>query len=83
VTIMQPSLGARRPGRPPSCPPEVAVRIVTLHQQGLSYGAITSILNAEGLTTPAGRPRWQRSYVDRVLHTRYAKEILQAYLASA
>jgi hypothetical protein len=61
----------------------VAIRIVGLHQQGLSLGAITSLLNAEGLATPAGRPRWQRSYVDRLLHTRYAKEILQAYLVSA
>ena len=82
MTAMRPLSEARRPGRPPTCPPEVTVWIADLHRQGLSYGAISSILNAEGLATPAGRPRWQRSYVDRLLHTRHAAEI-QEYLAAA
>jgi hypothetical protein len=49
--------------------------IVELRHQGLSYGAISDVLNAEGVPTPSGRPVWLRSYVDRVLHTRYAQEL--------
>ena len=66
----------RRLGRPPVCPLEVVLQVVSLRRQGLSYAAISSILNAQGLPTPAGRPRWQRSYVDRLLHTRHVEEIL-------
>lgn len=65
----------RRPGRPPLCPREVAARIVGLRREGLSYEAISDVLNAEGVPTPAGGLIWQRSYVDRVLHTRYAQEV--------
>jgi hypothetical protein len=71
-------LDCRRRGRPPACPLEVVLRVVELRQQGMSYGAISRVLNAEGLATPGGRPLWQRSYVDRLLHTRYAVEILWA-----
>lgn len=66
----------RRRGRPPCCPPAVAIRIVLLHLQGLSYQEICNVLNTEGVPTPLGRSPWQRSYVDRVLHTRYARDIL-------
>jgi|HubBroStandDraft_1064217.scaffolds.fasta_scaffold1025413_2 hypothetical protein len=66
----------RRPGRPPCCPLEVALRVVDLRRQGLSYAEISAVLNAEGVPTPAGRPRWQRSYVDRLLHTRYVVDLL-------
>jgi hypothetical protein len=58
---------------------EVVLQVVSLHHQGFSYRAISDILNAEGLSTPAGRPRWQRSYVDRLLHTHYVEEILRAH----
>lgn len=75
---MSPAKPPPRPGRPPACPLEVVLQVVRLRQQGFSYGAICNILNAADLPTPAGRPRWQRSYVDRLLHTRYATEILHA-----
>jgi hypothetical protein len=65
----------RRRGRPPCCPPELAARIVGLHRQGLTYTQISAVLNAEGVPTPAGRVRWFKSSVDRLLHTRYAKEL--------
>jgi hypothetical protein len=65
----------RRSGRPPICPPELALRVVELRRQGLSYDAISAALNREGVPTPAGRPVWQKSYVNRLLHTRYANEI--------
>jgi Recombinase len=66
---------ARRPGRPPTCPLEVVIRVVELHRRGLSYAEISVVLNREGIPTPAGRPVWQKSYVDRLLHTRYAQDI--------
>lgn len=66
---------SRRPGRPPACPLEIVIRVVELRRQGLSYAEISAELNREGIQTPAGRPIWHKSYVDRLLHTRYAKEV--------
>jgi len=66
---------ARRPGRPPCCPDELVRRIIRLHQQGLSYRAISDVLNREGIPTPAGSAHRQKSHVDRLLHTRYASDI--------
>lgn len=65
----------RRAGRPPACPLAVVIRVVELRRQGLSYAEISVVMNREGIPTPAGRPVWQKSYVDRLLHTRYAREI--------
>jgi hypothetical protein len=64
----------RRRGRKPCCPRELAIRIIQLHQQGLSYAAIAAILNAEGIRTPNGR-LWRKGYVERVLHTLYARDL--------
>ena len=50
-------------------------QVIELHLQGLSYAQISAILNAEGIPTPMGRPRWLKSYVDRLLHTRYTREM--------
>jgi hypothetical protein len=69
----------RRPGRPPCCPPELAVRIIELHRSGLTYGQICIILNAKQVPTPMGGPRWLKSHVDRLLHTRYVREIMEGY----
>lgn len=71
-------LTPRRRGRPPCCPRELAIRIVQLRRQGLSYAAISAVLNAGGVLTPAGRPRWRKEYVDRLLHTRYARDIMES-----
>lgn len=71
------SAGHRGRGRPPSCPRELALRIVQLHLQGWGYQAIGDMLNDEGIPTPLGRPHWSKSYVDRLLHTQYVREILQ------
>jgi len=65
----------RRPGRPPVCAREVVIRIIELRRQGLSYSTISAVLNHEGVPTPMGRPVWHKSYVDRLLHTRYAMEL--------
>ncbi|WP_436757936.1 recombinase family protein [Streptosporangium sp. V21-05] len=61
-------------GRPPSCPPEVVSRVIQLRTQGFSLTEIGEVLNAEGVPTPAGGPRWAKSYVDRLLHTRHAQQ---------
>jgi Recombinase len=66
----------RRPGRPPACPREIIVRVIELRRQGLSYRQISAVLNAAGVPTPLGRSQWLKSSVDRLLHTQYAKEIL-------
>jgi hypothetical protein len=69
----------RRPGRPPVCPREIALRAVQLRRQGLSYEAISLALNTEGVPTPMGGSRWLKSHVDRLLHTQYAREIAEDY----
>jgi hypothetical protein len=66
----------RRPGRRPKCPPDVAVRIVSLRQQGLSYQAIGDLLTTERIPTPMGRSQWSKSHVNRVLHTMYVRDII-------
>jgi hypothetical protein len=66
---------SRPPGRPPACPLEVVTYVVELRLQGLSYAQISTELNHRGIPTPTGRPVWHKSYVDRMLHTRYAREI--------
>lgn len=68
-----------RPGRPPCCPLEVVLRVVDLRRQGLSLARISTVLNAEGVPTPEGRAGWQKSYVDRLLHTRYVREIINSH----
>jgi hypothetical protein len=71
-----PSRGMGRTGRRRSRPPvindEVAMRIVELRQQGLSYEAIANTLNAERAGTPLVSV-WTKAHVDRVLHTQYAR----------
>lgn len=69
----------RRPGRPPVCPLEIVIHVVELRLQGLSYAEISMVLNRESIPTPTGRPVWQKSYVDRLLHTQYAQEIWNQY----
>ena len=66
----------RRRGRPPVCTRELALRVVRLQRQGLSYREIAVALNAEGIRTPFGLP-WRKAHVDRLLHTRYAREIIE------
>jgi hypothetical protein len=66
----------RRPGRPPCCPRELAIRVIQLHRQGLSYAQICAVLNAERIPTPLGGSRWLKSHVDRLLHTRWVREII-------
>jgi hypothetical protein len=77
VSAAGPGEAAKRCGRPPCCPPELAILVVSLRLQGLTYAAISDALNSSGVPTPAGRPKWQRSYVDRLLHTRCAIELME------
>ncbi len=64
-------------GRPPCCSHELAVRIIQMRARGLSYAKICDVLNAEQVSTPTGGSRWLKSHVDRLLHTKYAREISQ------
>jgi Recombinase/Helix-turn-helix domain of resolvase len=64
----------RRPGRPPSCRRELAARILTLHDQGYSRRAIADVLNTDGLRAPMGQP-WTYQAVDRVLHSKYIRDL--------
>jgi recombinase len=68
-----------RPGRPPCCPPEVTARIIELRSKGLSYGQICIVLNAKQMPKPMGGSRWLKSNVVRILHTRYAREIIEGH----
>lgn len=70
---------ARRRGRPPCCPCELAARIARLHfQRGLSLRQISQMLNDEGIPTPMGQSLWRKSHVDRVLHTQYVRDIIES-----
>lgn len=72
-----PSPAPKRRGRPPCCPRELAIQVIQLRRRGLSYAKISAVLNADGIPTPAGRPLWQREYVDRLLHTQHVRDILK------
>lgn len=76
MSAVPPALPRRR-GRPPCCPTEVVAYVLTLRSQGLSLAAISAALNAEGICTPAGRPTWSKSYVDRLLHTRHVQDLIR------
>ncbi|QXN91884.1 recombinase family protein [Nocardia iowensis] len=64
----------QRRGRPRTCPDDVVRRIVEMHQNGVGYRDICRSLNADGIPTPAGRPKWYPSYVSRLLNTRNVVE---------
>jgi hypothetical protein len=53
------------------------VRIIRLRQADLSYEQIAGVLNAGGVPTPLGSPRWLKSHVDRLLHTRWVQELIE------
>lgn len=76
VTTPSVSILPRRPGRPPCCSRELAVRIIQLRRAGRSYAQICDVLNAEQIPTPMGGSRWLKSHVDRLLHTRWVKAII-------
>lgn len=67
---------ALRRGRPPCCPPEVLAEVIRLRLEGVSLAGIGATLNTDGVPTPSSRPRWTKSHVDRLLHTRYAREFM-------
>jgi hypothetical protein len=50
--------------------------------QGLTLMQICIVLNAHGIPTPMGRPLWRKSYIARLLHTRYVQDIIEEGAAS-
>jgi hypothetical protein len=77
VSAPKPSSGPKRRGRPPCCSRELATLVINMHQRGLTYMQICIALNAKGIPTPMGRPRWIKSSVARLLRTRYVREIIE------
>jgi hypothetical protein len=55
----------------------LAIYIIELRSRGLSYARISDVLNEEGVPTPMGSSCWQKSHVDRLLHTKYVRDILR------
>ena len=78
MSLATPSPTRGRRGRPPCCSRELAIRVIRLRRQRLSYAQISDVLNAEGIPTPAGRPLWRKEYVDRLLHTQYVRAIIES-----
>ncbi|MCV7164996.1 recombinase family protein [Mycobacterium stomatepiae] len=54
-----------------------------MRNEGFTYQRICDVLNEEGVPTPAGGPRWWRSHVWRLIHTRSAVELTSASRAAA
>lgn len=65
----------RRVGRPRQCPDEVLERALRMERTRLSLRSIADALNAEAIRTPAGRHRWTKSHVFRLLKTAAAEEM--------
>jgi DNA invertase Pin-like site-specific DNA recombinase len=55
-----------RLGRPRLAQPGVVRRIVLDRNTGLSYAQIAAALEAEGILSPQGHPKWQPSTVRRI-----------------
>jgi hypothetical protein len=55
----------------------LAIHVIELRARELSYARICDVLNEEGVSTPMGSSCWQKSHVDRLLHTKYVRDILQ------
>ncbi len=69
----------RGPGRPSLCPPHVLTAVVIMYMDGMSYAAISDALDARGIPTPAGRSRWQRAHVWRLVRTAAAARVQSAH----
>ena len=76
MSAPEPSPGPKRRGRPPCCSRELASLVINMHRQGMTYMQICIALNAKGIPTPMGRPRWIKSSVARLLGTRYVKDLI-------
>jgi hypothetical protein len=64
-------------GRPPLCDPEVLAFVIRKRHAGTGPTAIANQLNIDQIPTPAGRPKWDASYVDRLLRTKHAQQAMQ------
>ena len=68
-----PPQSPRGRGRLPCCSYELAITVIALRRQGMTYGQICIALNARSIPTPMGRPMWSKSYVARLLRTRTSR----------
>ena len=58
-----------RLGRPSALAPEIAGRIESMREQGMTLRAIAETLNIEGIPTPTRRGRWWPASVSQALRT--------------
>lgn len=56
-------------GRPQLCPQPVLREVLSMHESGMGFPAISEALNARGVRTPAGKPRWSRTHVWHLIRT--------------
>lgn len=70
-----------RLGGPRSCPDDVLARVVALRTGGAKLVEICATLNADGVPTPAGSPRWWPSHVSRLLRTQDARQLAASVAA--
>jgi hypothetical protein len=47
----------------------------------MSLRQIAEMLNSENVLTPMGRP-WRKAYVDRFLHTKYTRELIELHISA-
>lgn len=62
-------------GRPRVASPSVVRRIVKLRNAGNTYDAIASVLTAENLLSPLGKPSWQPSTVRRIYNSATTEQV--------
>lgn len=74
---MKTPTAAKRVGRPRLCPDRVLEYVVDLHLSGVPVRDIATRLNAEGVRTATGRPKWYHSYVHKLLLSIDGKKLLK------
>lgn len=62
-------------GRPRVASPSVVRRIVKLSNAGNTYDSIASVLTAENLLSPLGKPSWQPSTVRRIYNSATTEQV--------
>lgn len=71
--------GRKQRGRPPSCPVEVCIHVIELHNQGLSLSQIGMTLTHERVLTPGGSLGWTKYTVDRLWNTLHVRELRKKF----
>ena len=65
-------------GGPPVCTRELAIQVIGMRRQGMSYMQIVNSLNAHHVLKPSGQPGWTKSSVVGFLRRQHVKEIARS-----